>query len=54
VIALVEHNEYPIFHLDIKITFLNGEFVKELYLQLSEGFKEPRKKIRYVGKYGLK
>jgi hypothetical protein len=29
---LATHNGWQIYHLDVKTTFLNGEFLKEVYV----------------------
>jgi hypothetical protein len=38
-IALTSHNGWPIYHLDVKTTFLNGELIEEVYIKQLEGFQ---------------
>ncbi len=37
--TIVSHRSWPIFHLDIKITFLNRELSKEVFIKQPEGFR---------------
>ncbi len=38
-ITLTGHNGWPIYHLDVKTTFLNGESIEEVYIEQLEGFQ---------------
>jgi hypothetical protein len=37
-ITLIGHNGWRTYHLDIKITFLNGELIEEVYIKQLKGF----------------
>lgn len=57
-LALAAHLQWPIFHLDIKSAFLNGELHEEVYVEQPEGFlsKGNEGKVYKLKKalYGLK
>jgi hypothetical protein len=41
IIAMVASESWPLFHLDIVTTFLNGDLTECVYLQVPLGFKSP-------------
>ncbi|KAK8930635.1 hypothetical protein KSP39_PZI017057 [Platanthera zijinensis] len=57
-LALAVKNNYPIYQLDVKSAFLNGEIDEEIYVQQPEGFEvqEAKTKVYKLKKalYGLK
>nr|GEV26101.1 integrase, catalytic region, zinc finger, CCHC-type, peptidase aspartic, catalytic [Tanacetum cinerariifolium] len=52
------HNSFPIFHMDVKATFLNGPLKEEVYVAQPDGFVDPDhpEKVYHLRKalYGLK
>nr|GEX48694.1 hypothetical protein [Tanacetum cinerariifolium] len=57
-VAYVAHKSFPIYHMDVKMAFLNGPLKDEVYVAQSEGFVDPDhpKKVYRLRKalYGLK
>nr|GEV80608.1 putative zinc finger, CCHC-type [Tanacetum cinerariifolium] len=41
-IAITAYYDYEIWKMDVKTTFLNGHLSKEVYMEQSEGFVNPR------------
>ena len=37
-LAIVAHHDYEIWKMDVKMTFLNGNLYKEVYMTQPEGF----------------
>ena len=40
-IAVSSSRHWPLFQMDVKNTFLNGELTEEVYMQLPPGFSQP-------------
>ena len=40
-VAVCGHHGWPIYHLDVKSAFLNGEILEEVYVHQPQGFTEP-------------
>ncbi len=38
IIALIVQKEWKLFHLDVKMMFLNGDLLKEVYMNHPQGF----------------
>nr|GFA29171.1 hypothetical protein [Tanacetum cinerariifolium] len=57
-IAYAAHKSFPIYHMDVKTTFLNGPLKEEVYVAQPDGFVDPDhpKKVYRLKKtlYGLK
>nr|GEU55445.1 retrovirus-related Pol polyprotein from transposon TNT 1-94 [Tanacetum cinerariifolium] len=57
-IAYAEHKSFPIYHMDMKIAFLNGPLKEEVYVAQPDGFVDPDhpEKVYRLRKalYGLK
>nr|GFB12754.1 retrovirus-related Pol polyprotein from transposon TNT 1-94 [Tanacetum cinerariifolium] len=57
-IAYEAHKSFPIYHIDVKMTFLNGPLKEEVYVAQPDGFVDPDhpKKVYRLRKalYGLK
>nr|GEV38293.1 retrovirus-related Pol polyprotein from transposon TNT 1-94 [Tanacetum cinerariifolium] len=57
-VAYAAHKSFPIYHMDVKTTFLNGPLKKEVYVAQPEGFVDPDhpEKVYRLRKalYGLK
>nr|GEX41908.1 integrase, catalytic region, zinc finger, CCHC-type, peptidase aspartic, catalytic [Tanacetum cinerariifolium] len=57
-IAYVAHKSFPIYHMDVKTTFLNGPLKEKVYVTQPDGFVDPHhpKKVDRLRKalYGLK
>nr|GEZ90946.1 retrovirus-related Pol polyprotein from transposon TNT 1-94 [Tanacetum cinerariifolium] len=57
-IAYAAHKSFPIYHMDVKTTFLNGSLKEEVYVAQPDGFVDPDhpKKVYRLKKtlYGLK
>nr|GEU39741.1 hypothetical protein [Tanacetum cinerariifolium] len=57
-VAYVAHRSFPIYHMDVKMTFLNGPLKEEVYVTQPDGFVDPDhpKKVYRLRKalYGLK
>ncbi|GKF11381.1 retrovirus-related pol polyprotein from transposon TNT 1-94, partial [Tanacetum coccineum] len=56
-VAHTAHKSFPIYQIDVKITFLNGPLKEEVYVAQPEGFVDPDhpKKVYLLRKalYGL-
>jgi hypothetical protein len=37
--TLTSHNSQPIYHLNVKTTFLNGELIEEVCIKQPKGFQ---------------
>ncbi|GKE45980.1 retrovirus-related pol polyprotein from transposon TNT 1-94 [Tanacetum coccineum] len=57
-VAYATHKSFPIYHMDIKTTFLNGPLKEEVYINQPDGFVDPHHpdKVYHLKKalYGLK
>ncbi|GJX78114.1 retrovirus-related pol polyprotein from transposon TNT 1-94 [Tanacetum coccineum] len=57
-VAYVAHKSFPIYQMDMKMTFLNGPLMEEVYVAQPDGFVDPDhpKKVYRLRKalYGLK
>nr|GEX42285.1 Gag-Pol polyprotein [Tanacetum cinerariifolium] len=57
-VAYAAHKSFPIYHMDVKTTFLNGSLKEEVYVAQPDGFVDPDhpKKVYRLMKalYGLK
>ncbi|GKA03599.1 retrovirus-related pol polyprotein from transposon TNT 1-94 [Tanacetum coccineum] len=57
-VAYVAHKSFPIYHMDVKMTFLNGPLKDEVYVAQPDGFVDPDhpEKVYCLRKalYGLK
>ncbi|GKD09190.1 retrovirus-related pol polyprotein from transposon TNT 1-94 [Tanacetum coccineum] len=57
-VAYAEHKSFPIYQMDVKMTFLNGPLKEEVYVAQPDGFVDPYhlKKVYRLRKalYGLK
>nr|GEV17757.1 retrotransposon protein, putative, unclassified [Tanacetum cinerariifolium] len=57
-VAYAAHKSFPIYHMDMKTTFLNGPLKEEVYVAQPDGFVDPDhpKKVYQIKKalYGLK
>ncbi|GJV65640.1 retrovirus-related pol polyprotein from transposon TNT 1-94 [Tanacetum coccineum] len=57
-IAYVAYKSFPIYHMDVKTTFLNGPLNKEVYIKQPNGFVDPDhpERVYHLQKalYGLK
>jgi hypothetical protein len=38
ILALIVQKEWKLFHLDVKMMFLNGDLLKEVYMNHPQGF----------------
>lgn len=45
---LAVNHDWPLFQLDIKNAFLNGDLIKEVYLDILEGFETKETKGKCV------
>jgi hypothetical protein len=58
VVSLAAQNSWPIFQLDVKSTFLNGELIEQVYIEQPPGYviKGDEHKVYKLKKalYGLK
>ena len=46
-LALAGQRNWPIFHLDVKSAFLNGQIHEEVYVQQPQGFEVPPRYVDY-------
>jgi len=57
-LVIAAYYDYEIWKMDVKITFLNGNFLEDVYMTQPEGFDDPReteKVCKLQGSiYGLK
>ncbi|GJX88275.1 retrovirus-related pol polyprotein from transposon TNT 1-94 [Tanacetum coccineum] len=57
-VAYAAHKSFPIYQMDVKMTFLNGPLKEEVYVAQTDGFVDPNhpEKVYYLRKalYGLK
>nr|GEY75422.1 copia protein [Tanacetum cinerariifolium] len=57
-IAYVAHKSVPIYQMDVKMTFLNGTLMKEVYVAQPDGFVDPDHPDKFYrpmkALYGLK
>ncbi|GKF20964.1 retrovirus-related pol polyprotein from transposon TNT 1-94 [Tanacetum coccineum] len=57
-VAYAEHKSFPIYQMDVKMTFLNGPLKEEVYINQQDGFVDPHHhdKVYRLKKalYGLK
>ncbi|GKD98483.1 retrovirus-related pol polyprotein from transposon TNT 1-94, partial [Tanacetum coccineum] len=57
-VAYAAHKSFPIYQMDVKMTFLNGSLKEEVYVAQPDGFKDPvhPEKVYHLRKalYGLK
>lgn len=48
VLSLAANLDWPLYQLDVKNVFLNGDLEKEVSMELPQGFDEERNVVRYV------
>ncbi|GJS60906.1 gag-pol polyprotein [Tanacetum coccineum] len=57
-VTCATHKPFPIYHMDVKMEFLNGPLMEEVYVAQSDGFIDPNhpEKVLHLRKalYGLK
>jgi hypothetical protein len=46
-LAIAAYFNYEIWHMDVKMVFLNGNLTEDVYMTQPEGFVDPK----YVGRY---